>query len=98
MHLKAPCHVRGSHPADFTAGEVTQESRVVLIWRVGTLRAASGRRRKTSASGAARLTYQKPVKTGHVGKNARLLALVIGGRRDERKSRGASVKKGQFRA
>lgn len=69
---------------------------VVLIWRVGTLRTASGRRSKTSASVAARLTYQKPVKASHVEKNAGLIGLVIGRRQDERRSRGTIVKKGQL--
>lgn len=42
---------------------------VVLIWRVGTLRTASGRRSVTNASVAARRTNQKPVQPSHVGKS-----------------------------
>lgn len=66
---------------------------VVLIWRVGTLRTASGRRSVTNASVAARRTNQKPVQRV-TWEKAGLMGLVIGRRQDEKISRGTMVKRG----
>lgn len=96
--LKGPCDVRGSHPADFTAGEVTQETRGCS--RLDNRNFAHclrwPRRNRRVRRCAPDLSEASQVASR--GTQAGLIGLVIGGRQDERKSRGAAVKKGQLRA